>query len=90
MPDSPESLPGWKSAIGWTCAIVMAIVWLVAGIWKLTDIAGWQIKLSQLLVPTSFTLIGTMAVSAGEALAGVQLHRGGRVARGHGMNSGGT
>ena len=75
MPASTETLPGWKNAIGWTCAIVMAIVWLVAGIWKLSDIAGWQIKLSQMLVPTSFTLIGTMAVSAGEVLAGVLLLR---------------
>ena len=53
----------------------MAILWLGAGIYKLSDIAGFQIKLSQLLVPTSLTLLATMAVATGEVLAGVLLLR---------------
>ena len=53
----------------------MAILWLGAGIYKLSDIAGFQIKLSQLLVPTSLTLLGTMAVATAEVLAGILLLR---------------
>lgn len=66
---------GWKNTLAWTCAGVMALVWLVAGLYKLSDIGGFQVKLSQLLVPTALTLPGTLVVAIGELFAGILLLR---------------
>lgn len=70
-----KDLTGWKSAVGWFCALAMALLWLVAGLWKLTDISGWQIKLNQLLVPAALTLPATLAVASSEVFAGLLLLR---------------
>ncbi len=53
----------------------MALLWFSAGLWKLTDISGWQLKLTQLLVPVQLSLAGTLAVGVSEVLAGVLLLR---------------
>ena len=53
----------------------MAVLWFTAGFWKLSDISGWQLKLTQLLVPMRWSLVGTLAVGAAEVIAGVLLLR---------------
>ncbi len=74
MNDS-QKLSGWKNTLSWTCAGVMALVWIVAGLYKLSDIGGFQVKLSQLLFPTALTLPATLAVATSELFAGVLLLR---------------
>lgn len=68
----PDDKTGW---IGLVAASVMALLWFAAGFWKLTDISGWQLKLTQLLVPTSLSLVGTLVVGVSEVAAGVLLLR---------------
>ncbi len=65
----------WKSWIGWITAVAMAFLWFAAGLWKLSDISGWQLKLTQLLVPVKWSLAATMTVAAAEVAAGVLLLR---------------
>lgn len=65
----------WAGWLGWAAAIVMAALWFSAGLWKLTDISGWQLKLTQLLVPVQLSLVGTLAVGVAEVVAGVLLLR---------------
>ncbi len=65
----------WTYGLGSAAAILMAALWFVAGFWKLTDISGWQLKLTQLLVPASLSLAGTLAVGIAEVTAGLLLVR---------------
>ena len=65
----------WTAWVGWTTAVIMAVLWLTAGLWKLTDISGWQLKLTQLLVPVNLSLIGTLVIGISEVTAGVLLLR---------------
>ena len=65
----------WTDWLGWAAAVVMAVLWFSAGLWKLTDISGWQLKLTQLLVPVQFSLAGTLAVGIAEVVAGILLLR---------------
>ncbi|MDA1315605.1 MAG: hypothetical protein O2968_19930 [Acidobacteria bacterium] len=65
----------WKKHAGAAAAIVMAILWLVAGVYKLTTISQWQLMLTQILVPVPLSLAGTMAVIMGDLTAGVLLLR---------------
>ena len=60
---------------GTAAAVIMAVLWLTAGLWKLSDISGWQLKLTQLLVPVSLSLAGTLAVAISEVAAGILLLR---------------
>ena len=53
----------------------MAFLWFSAGLWKLSDISGWQLKLTQLLVPVEWSLPGTLVVAVAEVFAGVLLLR---------------
>ena len=61
--------------MGLAAAVAMAILWFTAGLWKLSDISGWQLKLTQLLVPVNLSLVGTLAVGIAEVTAGVLLLR---------------
>lgn len=64
---------GWTGIVGWIAAVTMAVLWFTAGFWKLTDVSGWQLKLTQLLVPVGWSLAGTLAVGIAEVVAGVLL-----------------
>jgi uncharacterized membrane protein YphA (DoxX/SURF4 family) len=68
-----QSTPAWKSWIGWTAAILMAALWLVAGIWKLSDLSGFQVKLTQMLVPVALSMPATLALVVSELTAGILL-----------------
>lgn len=75
MEETVSQDAAWKQRIGWAAAVVMAFLWFSAGLWKLSDISGWQLKLTQLLVPVKWSLAGTMAVAVAEVAAGVLLLR---------------
>lgn len=65
----------WTGWVGLAAAVAMAILWFTAGLWKLSDISGWQLKLTQLLVPVNLSLVGTLAVGIAEVTAGLLLLR---------------
>ena len=72
--DTPER-PSWQSKVGWIAAVLMAVVWLVAGIWKLTNPTGFQLMLTQMLVPVWLSLPGALALGITETFAGILLLR---------------
>jgi len=61
----------WKTWINWTAAILTAILFLVAGLWKLTDPTGAAVRLAQAKVPEGLSLLAAMALGTAEILAGV-------------------
>jgi len=67
----PLDLPGWKAAVNWSAAILLAIVFLVSGLYKITDAQGWAIRLTQLRFPEPLSLAAALAVGITETVAGV-------------------
>ncbi|HEY1241994.1 MAG TPA: MauE/DoxX family redox-associated membrane protein, partial [Bryobacteraceae bacterium] len=65
----PMELPGWKTAVNWIAAIVLAIVFLVSGLYKITDAQGWAVRLTQLRFPESLSLAAALLVGIAETLA---------------------
>ncbi|MEP6714730.1 MAG: MauE/DoxX family redox-associated membrane protein [Terriglobia bacterium] len=62
-----------KRLLNPTAAILMAVVFLAAGIWKMSDPAGAAIRLHQAMVPDSLSLWTASALAVTETLAGIML-----------------
>ncbi len=65
--------PRWKSIVEWTAAILLAALWLSAGLWKLSDLTGMQVRLTQALVPRELSLAAAMGLGTIETLAAILL-----------------
>jgi uncharacterized membrane protein YphA (DoxX/SURF4 family) len=66
-------LPPWKTAIGWISAIVIALLFLSSGIWKITDVSGWAVRVTQARVPASLGMPAAIGFGIAETFAGVLL-----------------
>lgn len=64
-------LPAWKKIIGAICAVLLAIVFVVSGAWKLADPYQWSQFLEEFKVAGTLALPGTLALGVAEMLGGV-------------------
>lgn len=67
------ALPAWKTAISSVAAVLLAIVLVVAGVWKITDPLSAAVRLTQALVPGDLSLPAALLLGIGETFAGVLL-----------------
>ena len=61
----------WKTWVGWSAAILTALLFLVAGLWKLTDPAGAAVRMAQAKVPEALSMAAAISLGTAETLAGV-------------------
>jgi hypothetical protein len=57
----------------WTAAVLIAFVFLAAGLWKISDPAGAAVRLAQAKVPESLSLAAALGLGIAETFAGVML-----------------
>jgi uncharacterized membrane protein YphA (DoxX/SURF4 family) len=67
---SSVEAPAWKTAISHLAAFAIAVLFLSAGIWKITAPFTWVTMVEQLKVPYQFSLFATLALGISEAFAG--------------------
>ncbi len=72
MTDEVE-LPAWKSFTGLASAVVLAVIMLVAGIWKITDPLAAATRMNQALVPALLSLPAALCFGISETFSGVML-----------------
>jgi uncharacterized membrane protein YphA (DoxX/SURF4 family) len=63
--------PTWKSALSLIAALAVAILFLTAGIWKMTQPFTWARMVEDLRVPYQLSLPFTLLLAISETLAGV-------------------
>jgi uncharacterized membrane protein YphA (DoxX/SURF4 family) len=63
----------WKNAASWSAAIVLAMIFLVSGIWKITDAPSAAVRMAQAKVPESLSMFAAIAFGIAETFAGVLL-----------------
>ena len=68
---SGAELPGWKATVGAVAAVLLAILFVATGAWKLADPFRWSQFLGQLRVPSEFSLPFAVALGIGETFGGV-------------------
>jgi uncharacterized membrane protein YphA (DoxX/SURF4 family) len=66
-------LPGWKTTLSWVCAILIALVFLVSGLWKITDAPGAAVRMAQARVPQSLSLAAAICFGIAETFTAVLL-----------------
>lgn len=71
MPVETFDRPAWKTALNWTGAIIIAILFLASGLWKATDPTGWAVKLAQAKFPQNLSVPGAIILGIVETTAGV-------------------
>lgn len=64
-------LPGWKTALNWASAVLLAILFLASGLWKTADPVGWAQRIAELRVPSSLSLAAALAFGICETLGAV-------------------
>jgi len=69
----PEPPAAWKSWLGWTCAVALALLFLVSGFWKLLDPLATEQRMVQMLFPRQIALLVAIGVGITEAWAGVMI-----------------
>jgi uncharacterized membrane protein YphA (DoxX/SURF4 family) len=63
-------LPAWKSLVGHLAALLVSILFIVSGVWKIVDPFTFRTMAEQLKVPYLFSTALTLALGVGETLAG--------------------
>jgi uncharacterized membrane protein YphA (DoxX/SURF4 family) len=66
-------LPGWKTALSWLAAILLALLFLISGLWKITDAQGAAVRMAQARVPESMSLAAALVFGIVETVGGVLL-----------------
>lgn len=64
-------MPPWKSVVSHLAALAVAVLFVSAGVWKITDPFGWSRMVEQLRVPYQISLPLTLALAISETFTGV-------------------
>jgi len=66
----PLELPRWKTALGWGAATVLSVLFLLSGLWKITDAPAAAMRMVQARVPESLSLAAALSFGIAETVAG--------------------
>lgn len=70
---SPVVLPAWKSWLSALCALLLALLFISSGVWKITDPLGWAARIVQMQLPAQFSVALALGVGAAETFAAALL-----------------
>ncbi len=68
---APLELPGWKTALGWSSAILVSLLFLASGIWKITDVQGAAMFMAQAKVPEALSTAAALFFGIAETVSAV-------------------
>jgi len=63
----------WKSWLGHICAVLIGLLFIASGVWKITDPLGWAQRVVQLQMPATLATPATLGTGTAELFAGVLL-----------------
>jgi len=64
-------LPAWKTALNWIAAILTSLLFIAAGLWKITDPIAAAVRLAQAKVPENLSLAAALLLGIAETVTAV-------------------
>jgi uncharacterized membrane protein YphA (DoxX/SURF4 family) len=68
---TPLEVSAWKAALSWTGAILIALLFLVSGLWKLSDVQQAAMRMAQARVPQSLSIAAALGFGIAETVGAV-------------------
>jgi uncharacterized membrane protein YphA (DoxX/SURF4 family) len=65
--------PGWKSVLSWVSSLVLCGLFLLSGLWKITDVQGTAVRMVQAKVPESLGLAAALFFGIVETVGAVMI-----------------
>ncbi len=65
--------PGWKSGLGWISSVLLCVLFLASGLWKITDVQGWAVRMVQAKVPEPLGLAAALFIGIAETVGAVMI-----------------
>jgi uncharacterized membrane protein YphA (DoxX/SURF4 family) len=69
--EAGAEVSGWRNLVAVACAVVLGILFIASGAWKLTDPFGWAARVVQLRFPPELSMPLTLGVGVAEMFSGV-------------------
>jgi uncharacterized membrane protein YphA (DoxX/SURF4 family) len=67
--DVPLEAPRWRSALGWSASALLALLFYLSGLWKITDPEGAAVRMAQARLPESLSLAAALGFGIVETAA---------------------
>jgi len=64
-------IPAWKGVLSAVGAVLLGLMFIVSGVYKIMDPLGWAAGLIQFKVPAALSIPATLMLGTGETFAGV-------------------
>jgi len=64
---------GWKNALSWISAILLCALFLISGLWKITDVQGTAVRMVQAKVPDALGLPAALFFGIAETVGAVMI-----------------
>ncbi|MCX7603845.1 MAG: DoxX family membrane protein [Bryobacteraceae bacterium] len=71
--EAARSLEGWRTWAAAACSLLLALLFLVAGLWKLSDPFATEARMTQALIPKPLAMPVALLAGIGETWIGVLL-----------------
>ncbi|MEO8597319.1 MAG: DoxX family protein [Candidatus Solibacter sp.] len=65
--------PGWKNGLSWVSAVLLCALFLLSGLWKITDVQGTAVRMVQAKVPDSLGLPAALFFGIAETVGAVMI-----------------
>jgi len=65
--------PGWKSVLSWVSSLVLCGLFMLSGLWKITDVQGTAVRMVQAKVPESLGLAAALFFGIVETVGAVMI-----------------
>jgi uncharacterized membrane protein YphA (DoxX/SURF4 family) len=69
----PLEVPRWRTLAGWTSAMLVALLFYLSGLWKITDPEGAAVRMAQARVPEWLSLAAAIGFGIVETIAATML-----------------
>lgn len=69
----PLDVPRWRTLLGWTAALLLALLFYISGLWKITDPEGAGVRMAQARVPEALSLAAALGFGIVETVGATLL-----------------